>query len=87
MSENKIALSCTFLHAQNFSGKHARKPKTRLLVKSFGWLHPSNYGSKKISPCLSCNFVQEKGQKCKNSDANLYTKKQAVIVCLSSFFY
>ena len=29
--------------------------------------------------------MQEKGQKCKNSDANLYTKKQAVIACLSRF--
>ena len=29
--------------------------------------------------------MQEKGQKCKNSDANLYTKKQAIIACLSNF--
>ena len=29
--------------------------------------------------------MQEKGQKCKNSDTNLYTKKQAVIACLSIF--
>ena len=29
--------------------------------------------------------MQEKGQKCKKSDANLYTKKQAVIACLSRF--
>ena len=29
--------------------------------------------------------MQEKGQKCKKSDVNLYTKKQAVIACLSGF--
>ena len=29
--------------------------------------------------------MQEKGQMCKNSDANLYTKKQAIIACLSNF--
>ena len=55
VSKNKIALFCTLLHAQNFSGKHARKPKTRLLVKSFGWLHPSNYGSKKFR--LVCRAI------------------------------
>ena len=29
--------------------------------------------------------MQEKGQKCKNPDVNLYTKKQAIIACLSIF--
>ena len=29
--------------------------------------------------------MQEKGQKCKNSPTHLYTKKQAVIACLSRF--
>ena len=31
--------------------------------------------------------MQEKGQKCKNSDANLYTKKQPVLGCVFEIFY
>lgn len=42
---------------------------------------------KYFSPRLSCNFVQEKGQKCKNLDANLYIQKQPLLGCVFEIFY